>query len=168
MFYSIELEFAISTRETLINGLADLTNNFKFTSLSTVNQLTAAASAVLSQPSQVSLSAATTALSLLDNVVSAVSANSWLVATSTDAYSNRELTASASNMLSCMGFILDSTNLQGVPNGYQVGSGITPLRTVSPSMKSYLKRQAALIASYMLTIKESFLSKKVDGVFQIT
>ena len=152
-------------RETLIKGLAYLTNNYKFTSLSTVNQLTAAAAAVLSQPSQVSLSTATTALSLLDKLVSTVSANSWLVATSTDAYSNRELTASASNMLSCMGSILVSTNLQGVPNAFQVGSGITPLRTVSPSMKAYLKRQAAIITSYVLTIKESFLSKKVEGVF---
>lgn len=146
-----------------MTGLASVTNNTKFTSLATVNQLTAAASAVLSQPSQVSLSASTSALALLGNVVSTVSANSSLIATATDAYSNRELISSASNMLSCMGLVLASTNLQGVTTASQVGSGITPLRSISSSMNSYLKWQAAQIASYQLTIKQGILSKKVPG-----
>lgn len=146
-----------------MTGLAFITSNFKFTSFSMVNQLTAAAAAVLSQPQQVSLSASSSALSLLDNIVPTVSTGALLTA-STDPHTNRELVASQSNMLACMGLILDSTNLQGVPGSSPVGTGMTPLRSINTSMKPYLKRQAAIITSYITTIELGLLSKKVSGI----
>lgn len=157
------LALAISTREMLMTGLAFVTSNYKFTSFSMVNQLTAAAAAVLSQPQQVSFSAASSALSLLDNIVPTVSTGALFTA-STDPHTNRELIASQSNMLACMGLILDSTNLQGVPGSSPVGTGMTPLRSINTSMKAYLKRQAAVITSYITTIELGLLSKKVSGI----
>lgn len=149
-----------------MTGLASVVNNTKFTSLGTVNQLTGAVASVLSQPAQVSLKAGAAALALLGNVVSTVSASSSLVATATDAYSNRELVSSASNMLSCMGLVMASTNLQGVTGATsetQLGSASAPLRSISPEIKSYLKGQAEQITSYQETIKKGLLSKKVPG-----